>query len=248
MNRRKFGGLGAAFLLFLTLAGCGGKETGTVVTTEQATGDATSVRYSTRDKWVISGDMYKPTGVPRGGVLLLHQRGGSGDDWHALCIALQQAGFTALAIDQRGTGRSTQGPGQSGEYAPWDTSPDIEGGLYVLKEFGPTAIVGASYGANNALIYGTANPSQMKSLVLFSPGKDYHGLDAVSAARKYTGALLIFHQKGDKIAGDGPAEIDKASASKEHLLQISDGTGHGTALLNTGVTQQTIDFLAKTMK
>ncbi len=248
MNRLRLGMCCAAVLLPLSLMGCGSKESGQVVTTEQATGDSSAVRIAAEDRWTISGDIFKPEGISHGAVLLLHQRGGSGDDWHALCVALKQAGYTALSIDQRGTGRSAQGPGQSGEYAPWDTSKDISAGLFALKDSGPAALIGASYGANNALIYAAAHPNQVKSVVLFSPGKNYHGLDAVAAARKFSGSMLTFHDKDDKIAGSGPAEIDGASGAKEHFLKVGTGAGHGTALLNTDVTKQTVEFLTRTLK
>jgi predicted alpha/beta hydrolase len=81
-----------------------------------------SVQLKTPDGWIIVGDRYMPSGVAKGAVVLLHQRGGSAQDWQALSTALQKAGFIALAIDQRGAGRSTQGPGPKGDDAPWATS------------------------------------------------------------------------------------------------------------------------------
>jgi len=77
------------------------------------------VTLKTTDGWNIVGDLYAPAGTSKGAVILLHQRSGSGKDWASLCQALQKAGFTALAIDQRGAGRSTTGPGPTGENAPW---------------------------------------------------------------------------------------------------------------------------------
>lgn len=235
-------------LSLFTAAGCGGRESGTVVTSDQAAGDTRPAQYRTQDGWTIQGDLYEPHSKSKGFVLLLHQRGGSADDWHALAIALQQAGYIAFAIDQRGTGRSAVGPGQSGDHAPWNTTSDIEGGVYALKDKGPITLIGASYGANNALLYAAAHPGQIRSLVLLSPSTDYHGLKTEAAVKKYTGALLIFHQKGDKIAGDGPEALNRAAGSKDHLLQMSEGTGHGVALLNPVTTQQTVDFVVRTLK
>ncbi len=235
-------------LLIAAITGCGEKETGTVVSSDQATGETRLATYVTRDGWTIMGDLYEPPTKTKGVVLLLHQRGGSAEDWHALSLAIKLAGYTAFAIDQRGTGRSAQGPGQSGEYAPWNTVPDIEIGVYAVKDKGPVMLIGASYGANNALLYAAAHPEMVRSLVLFSPSADYHGLKTLKAVKKYTGPLLIFHQKGDKIAGDGPIDLDRASGSKDHTLQLNEGTGHGAALLNAETTQQTVDFIVRTLK
>jgi pimeloyl-ACP methyl ester carboxylesterase len=249
MKRRNYSaGLALSLLGITMLAGCGEKETGSVMSSAQATGDTKSIRFKTTDGWMVFGDMYEPAGTPKGVVVLLHQRGGSADDWHALGAALKTAGYTVLAIDQRGTGRSTEGPGSTGEMAPWDTAKDIEGAVYSLKDKGPVALIGASYGANNALRYAAANPKLIRSLVLFSPSTDYHGVRTTEAVKEYAGPLLMFHDSGDKIAGTGPAILDKASVSKDHALVVNEGTGHGVALLNADTTQQTVKFLARTLK
>jgi len=85
-------------------------------------------------------------------------------------------------------------------------------------------------------------------LVLLSPSTDYHGLKTTEAAKKYTGPLLMFHQKDDRIAGSGPADLDKVSGSKDRLLQVGEGAGHGTALLNANTTRQIVDFVVRTLK
>src|SRR5262249_17128708 len=156
-------------------------------------GEARQVHFKTTDGWTIVGDLYTPSGASKGAVILLHQRNGSARDWEPLCLALQKAGFTALAIDQRGAGRSTQGPGPTGGNAPWPTSPDIAAAIKFLAVKKPVGLAGASYGANNALIYAAANPKQVTGVALFSPGANYHGLDALTPARAYHGAVSIYH-------------------------------------------------------
>jgi len=39
------------------------------------------VRLKTNDGWTIVGDLYMPSGLARGAVVLLHQRSGSAYDW-----------------------------------------------------------------------------------------------------------------------------------------------------------------------
>lgn len=201
-----------------------------------------TVSFRTQDGWTIVGDLYTPHGPSRGAVILLHQRGGQASDWDALSRALQQAGFLALAIDQRGAGRSTSGPGPTGADAPWNTSDDIAAAIAYLKGKGPCGLAGASYGANNALIYAAAHPQQVKALVLLSPGANYHGLDALTPASSCRTPTLILHDKDDTIADDGPQAIAQRLPGKDHILKVLPGSSHGTALLNSNTIPQIVAF------
>jgi pimeloyl-ACP methyl ester carboxylesterase len=206
-------------------------------------GSVRTVSFHTTDGWTIVGDLYQPKGPSQGAVILLHQRGGQASDWEPLSEALQKAGYVALAIDQRGAGRSTQGPGPTGADAPWDTSGDIAAAIAFLKGKGPIGLAGASYGANNALIYAASHPQQVKALVLLSPGANYHGLDALTPARRCHTPTLILHDQGDSIADNGPQQINELLPGTNHLLKVLPGSEHGTALLNEDDTIATIlDF------
>lgn len=217
-------------------------------TKEQQAQSAQTVTLKTADGWTITGDLYAAVGKSQGNVVLLHQRGGQGSDWVPLCRALQAAHITALAIDQRGAGRSTQGPGESGENAPWPTSGDIAAAIASFKDKLPTGLAGASYGANNALIYAAAHPDQTKSVALFSPGANYHGLDALAPARKFKGAVVIYHDKNDAIAGSGPKKITQALSSPDHALRLSNGSEHGTNLLSPANIRDSVQFFQRTLK
>lgn len=205
---------------------------------------SSEVTLKTSDGWSIVGQLYPPVGQSKGGVVLLHQRGGSSADWNPLCTSLQEAGYAALAIDQRGAGKST-GPGSSGESAPWDTSGDIAAAAALMKQYGHVTLIGASYGANNALIYAAAHSEEIHSVVLLSPGENYHGLEALPAAQKYPGHVLILHDRGDTVAGDGPSKINSASTLSQHNLIEYDGDGHGTELLRSQSINDIIEFLKK---
>jgi pimeloyl-ACP methyl ester carboxylesterase len=239
----------------LVLWGCGAQQNtmakATNVNAESPAPDAPTakdVKLKTADGWTIVGDLYAPSGHGKGAVVLLHQRGGQASDWVPLCRALQTAGIAALAIDQRGAGRSTEGPGPTGDDAPWPTGPDIAAAIASVKSYGPIGLAGASYGANNALIYAAAHPEQVRGVALFSPGADYHGLAALPAAKTYRGPVAIYHDRDDSIAGDGPRQINAALTGKDHTLHILDGSGHGTSLLDTNTITDTIRFFQGTFK
>lgn len=188
------------------------------------------VSFKTADGWLIKGTLYSAS-KSVGATVLLHQRGGSKSDWNVLCESLKAKGVTALAIDQRGAGESTEGPGGKGEDAQWDTSEDIAAALEYLKNYKTIGLAGASYGANNALIYAAKHPDRIKAVALFSPGADYNGLKSEGAAKLWKGPLRVYHDRGDSVAGEGPAMIDKMSTSIDHRLLLSEGDRHGTALL-----------------
>ena len=245
----------SAALLFaaIGLAGCREGSAPDANSIVGSPAGAKEVDFKTDDGWDIFGDAYVPEGTSRGAVILLHQRNGAASDWRALCSALQRDHYTALAIDQRGAGRSVQGPGGvggKGDNAPWETGPDIAAAIKFVAGKGPVGLVGASYGANNALIYAAAHPDQVKSVILFSPGANYNGLDALAAAKLWKGPLEIFHDKGDTIAGDGPESIDKLTPSTNHKLVLSTGSRHGTDLLSTAMSSSTspVAFLEQTLK
>ncbi len=251
----RVGLLAAALFTVAIVTGCAAPNTSSqsggampADTTAVPVAASKEVTLKTADGWTIVGNQYTPPGTSKGAVVLLHQRNGSARDWQSLCIALQKAGFTVLAIDQRGAGRSTQGPGPTGNDAPWETSGDIAAALDSLKGEGPLGLAGASYGANNALIYAAAHPDQVKGIALFSPGANYNGLDALAPARAYHGPLLLFHAKNDGIASDGPLQIYIASPSSDHTLIVSEGNNHGTALLGPDSIEKTVAFFARVLK
>jgi dienelactone hydrolase len=122
----------------------------------------------------LSASFYPPVSRPAPGVLLLHMLGGRKTDWDSFARQLQRQGFAALALDLRGHGQSggtqnwTKGAGDV--RAAW-------AGMMARPEVDPkrSAIVGASIGANLALIVG-ANNAEVVTVAALSPGLDFHGL------------------------------------------------------------------------
>ncbi len=211
------------------------------------------VSLSTKDGWTIYGDILRPIERPLGAVILLHQRGGSAADWKLLSEGLRKAGIASFAIDQRGAGRSIGAKSETGDKAPWLTTDDIEAAVKYLKDHGyrgHIGIVGASYGANNALIYAgsTAHMLDIQALSLFSPGADYPGLDAVAAARNWRGPLQIVYGRNDTVAGLGPLNIRENSPSHDKVINQFDNEKHGTELLDSETVDSCVVFFGRTLK
>ena len=101
---------------------------------------------------IIQGTFYPGSGDgPRPGVLLLHMNGGNRGDWQTFAGQLADSGYSSLAIDMRGHG-------QTGSRSDWALAE--EDLLQVWRAMAEredvdqenSAIVGASIGANMALV------------------------------------------------------------------------------------------------
>jgi pimeloyl-ACP methyl ester carboxylesterase len=140
---------------------------------------------------VLSGS---PAGAKAPGVLLLPMYGRSKSDWAPWASQLQMRGIAALALDLRGQGQSS-GP-EDWTKAPADVSAAWQA-LVARPEVDPqhSAIVGASIGANLALIVG-ANTPGVATVIALSPGIDFRGVQPVGYLGNFgqRGVLLIASQ------------------------------------------------------
>ncbi len=238
-----------ASVVLLASAGCQHKQATTDPAEAQMSGPQTSsVSFRTDDGWTITGNYQSPPGAKRA-VLLLHQRDGRARDWALLVARLAEDRIATLAIDQRGAGRSKRDdmPGE----APWDTSGDIAGAVKWLgsKGFTPerVGLVGASYGANNALLYAANTPS-VPAIALLSPGKDYHGLAIEKAANTYQGPMMLVYCRDDSVTKGGPDLIAKAREARNLVTDSAsyDGDTHGTYIFSreSGSVTMVAQFLA----
>ncbi len=175
----------------------------------------------------LVGTFYPPLTVPAPGVLLLHMLGGCAckEDWEAFARDLQRQGMAAFALDLRGHGESakpedwTKAPGDV--RAAWDA-------FIARSEVDPkdSAIVGASIGANLALIVGANNPAVV-AVVALSPGQDYHGLKPSALLTNFgqRPVLLVASQDDSYSYTSVQQMANLAPASKTHYLT---NAGHGT--------------------
>jgi len=103
------------------------------------------------------------------------------------------------------------------------------------------AYVGASIGANAALL-SAAGEKGVKTLVLLSPGTDYHGLQTERAMEEW-GTRPVFLVGSDKDAKNpGAAEcLNRLAtlATGRHAVKLFRGTAHGTELLESEPTLKT---------
>ena len=182
------------------------------------------------DGTALQARYYAPSRRPAPAALLIHQAGGSQQDWASLVEPLHSAGYAVMTFDLRGHGGS-------GGQASWaQTSADMQAALALLSQLpgvDPSQIVtiGASVGANLAL-NGCADLVGCAAAVLLSPGLDYYGLATAGAMpRLGSRPLLIAASEND---ANNPADsmmLDSLATSGDHQLIVFPAAGHGTQML-----------------
>lgn len=186
------------------------------------------------DGTLLAASFYPPTSAaPVPGVLLLHSLDSVGGcacraDWEAFAVELQKDGFAALALDLRGHGDSprpedwNKAPGDV--RAAWDVlvkRPEVDGQ--------PSAIVGASIGANLALIVG-ANNNDVVTVIALSPGSDYHGLKPGGVLSNFGQRPVFFTvSQGDGYSYDSVQQMLPLLSQEEVFFAAS---GHGTQMFS----------------
>ncbi len=208
----------------------------------------------TSDGFSIAYELKKAES-PKGAVLLLHGLGTNLDEWYTFGKDLRQKGWTTMAVDLRGHGDSLDLQGEEIRWSEMSdagrrsTLNDVEAAVHFLKEQAPEAeqnlwILGSSFGASLALIYGAAHP-ELGGVVLFSPGINYGGLKTESAAKIFHSAVLM------AAAEDNPGAVREATqilawipSERKKLLTYPKG-GHGAELLDNvkGLKEEVLAWL-----
>ena len=166
---------------------------------------------------------------PRPSLLFLHMNGSDRRSWDELSLQLSFEGYNALVIDLRGHG-------ETGGDVDWEQAQDDvrRAYEYLLQrpEVDPnrTAIVGASIGANLALVTAAAE-SQVRAVVALSPGLDYSGIKTEQAMSEIRGRpVLLIASTDDTYAADSAVALDAAGSPTE-LVTLTN-TGHGTEMFS----------------
>ena len=207
---------------------------------------------STKDGLTIIGDYYQGTNTSA--VLLLHMMPAVRTSWQLLALKLQENGFHVLAIDLRGHGQSTGGPNGYQQFSDAQHQQsvfDIEASVEFLRTKGIQKIHmgGASIGANLALQY-AGQHSEIASVMLLSPGLDYHGVhaDIWIENLKSNQAVLLVASDDDIYSFTSVKRLfDCSSYLPLREVKLLSEAGHGTNVFqkNSGFIDELVVWLKK---
>lgn len=202
-----------------------------------------AVPFSTRteDGLVLKGSLYLAAAKEaRPVVILLPMMANDRKSWGDFPAKLARAGYVALALDQRGHGESVWQGKSKREFSKFTNADfakmttDIGAVLNELAknkrvDAARAAVLGASIGANAALVYAASHP-EVKAVALLSPGLDYRGIVTEEAAAAYgRRPVLVVAAKEDGYAAMSAQKLaEKIGASA--TLKIYEGGEHGTRL------------------
>lgn len=193
----------------------------------------------------LVGTFYSPGNIPPPwpGAILLHMLWGDRTSWDDYARQLASAGYAVFALDMRGHG-------ETGGAVNWDLAEnDIQrvwDNLSTKANIDPErmALVGASIGANMALVAG-ANESEVRTVVLLSPGLDYGGVKTEAAMVEYGDRpVLIAASEDDTYSANSSYNLEENAQGEVRLVVYQDA-GHGIHMLagDTGFGELIIEWL-----
>lgn len=217
----------------------------------------------------ISYAYFAPEGQPEGGVLILHGAGSAKEshfDFARVCVAY---GFSALAYDARGHGRS------NGSWSP-SAIDDAVALLDLLRERGAPAVAlrGSSMGGFSAILAAAKDgraaavaaicpaPQDLllrgfragrldnfeADLPALEPWLEEISLGEAAASLAPTTALLLMHAEGDEqVPYTVSQELYKAAGRPKRLLLLPGGH-HRSLQHDAEIQAESIRFIAREVR
>lgn len=192
----------------------------------------------------IAYDLYSALN-PKGWLLLVHMMPATKESWKSFAEEMQQSGYASIAIDLRGHGESDSGPSGYQKFSDEEHQKsvlDLEAAVEFLKNQGAVAekiiLIGASIGANLALLQLAKNP-EIKTAILLSAGLNYRGINAEELAKKLSveQEVFLFTSEDDMRSGGNNSDMNKKifdavpNGVRKEIVVFKKG-GHGTGLLS----------------
>ena len=211
----------------------------------------TTLTITAPDGAPLAASFYPPVPIAQGaghasrapGVLLLPMYGASRTDWVAFALHLQERGTAALALDLRGFGESP-GPENWSQAlldvrAAWETliaRPEVDAQH--------SAIIGASVGANLALMIGANNPNVV-TVVALSPGLNYLQLQPALVMSTFGARpVLLIASQDDAYSYTSAQQLALLAPLAETYFFKQ--AGHGMVMFNDPVLEPLLlDWLQK---
>jgi dienelactone hydrolase len=157
---------------------------------------------------------------------------------------LAATGIASLTIDLRGHGDT--GGSEDWELAQQDVAAAFEW-LRTNPDVDPSrvGVVGASIGANLALVQAASHPDEVAAAALLSPGMDYFRVKIEGLAQAASGVPLFLAASEDDGYSAETVRILAGEAPGEPTPTVFDGASHGTDMFasHPELADQLIRFL-----
>ena len=134
----------------------------------------------------VYGSLYEAA-KPKALILLFHQAGSSKDEYATIAPRQRDAGYSALAIDQRsggelfGTNETAEGLGREADYL--EARPDLKAALdWARQQKLPIVLWGSSYSSSLIFPLAAGDPDGVIALLAFSPGEYFDDKQMIRAA------------------------------------------------------------------
>ena len=201
---------GMALLAATALASCDKPETKYNNVPPSATHAWTPITFKADDQLTIFGRRYDAA-KPKAVILLFHQADSSKGEYTEIAPRLRDAGYTAIAIDQRsggglyGDNETVALLGKSADYL--DAKRDLQAAVTFAEQTKlPIILWGSSYSSSLVFPIAAENPGKIKAILAFSPGEYFADkVLAKTAAAKVQVPVFV-------TSASDPKEIAEAKA------------------------------------
>jgi dienelactone hydrolase len=206
-----------------------------------------AVDFPASDGVIVYGDSYSPSpsGEVRGTVLLFHQSMSNRGEYATVGERFAQAGYFALAIDQRAggyrwglTNQTMQGIGpeasdrilREGRYA--GVLSDLEAALdYAAKRPArPIIVIGSGYSAGLVFLLAARHPELVGAVLAFSPAEYFYGISVRDAASRVRCPVFVTAENNAGAIDEARKILDAVPAAIRVMFRPRHATKGATML------------------
>ncbi|MCX6714904.1 MAG: alpha/beta fold hydrolase [Candidatus Uhrbacteria bacterium] len=202
--------------------------------------DQEHITIRTADGIDIAG-IYRTPENPRGAVILLHMMPAVKESWNNFSNELEKAGYTSVAIDERGHGESImRGKLDYKKFTEAEQQAkilDVEAAFHFLQQHGfeesQIIVIGASIGANLAIQFAFEH-AQIPFVIALSPGLNYRGVKTdgfITQLHEGQRVVLVSSDDDDRESAVSCMELHRLNPSQTIWIE-KNSLGHGTSMFD----------------
>ena len=196
---------------------------------------AEPIQLTAADGVKVYGSVYRAA-KPKALILLFHQAGSSKDEYATIAPPLVQAGFSALAIDQRagdglyGKNETADALGKEADYL--DARPDLRAALdWARQQKLPIILWGSSYSSSLIFPLAAKDPQGIVALLSFSPGEYFDSDKHMIAAAAAKVHVPVFIASTKEELGDADPIMAALPKTAGNVRFVPDHGVHGSSTL-----------------